>query len=747
MVIGPAFYTIPFPPNQDFVGRDSILRDLQQKLFTQQMCQKLAIVGLGGVGKTEVALQLAFWVQKNHPEYSVFWLSALSNTSFDRDYLKIAQMAGLRMNVNESEQMVLVKQYLESGAFGNWLLIIDNIDDNTEMARINNYLPRSNDGLILFTTRSMDVAISAARRHILKLRQMNSDEAAQFFRISLLDETLVEATLVARLLEELTYLPLAILQAAAYLNRNSHLTIQDYLELLNGTEKDVADLLSRSFPDYTRGPDSCNAVATTWIVSFDQIQRTDPAAAQLLSYLACIEPKAIPQSLLPRMESQEKQVFSIGTLVGFAFLARRGATHVYGMHSLVHLATRIWVEKKMGMEETIIRALKHMDTVFAAETQAEQQVWRSYFTHAIRLLDRSKAYHVDERIPLSTRVGWRLYEDRQFQEAIKCLEDVWEWNQKTLKVEDHTRLHSAHELASAYLSNRQIMKAIGILEHVVEVKETLHEGDHSRLASEHELAVAYLENRQVTEAIRILEHVVRVQKILPRDDHSRLASEHALASAYLSNQQFREAIGVLEYLFLYQQHVLKEMGYSGLAPAHVLASAYLFDEQIKEAIEILEGIVDIQKKFLPEEDFSRLDSEHMLASAYLNNKQIKEAIEIFEHVVKVRQKLLPKEDHSRLTSEHELARAYLNDCRIKESVEIFEHVVDIQKKTLREKHHSRLASEQMLANAYLHNQQVKEAIGLLEHVVEMKQDLLAEGDPGRSKSQALLEDAYRMLKE
>src|ERR1700750_3334582 len=71
-------YCIPFPPNRQFVGRSAELDILKQKLLVTKDCQKVAISGLGGIGKTQVALQFAFYVKKEYPEFSIFWVQALS---------------------------------------------------------------------------------------------------------------------------------------------------------------------------------------------------------------------------------------------------------------------------------------------------------------------------------------------------------------------------------------------------------------------------------------------------------------------------------------------------------------------------------------------------------------------------------------------------------------------------------------------------------------------------------------------
>ncbi|KIW11295.1 hypothetical protein PV08_10595 [Exophiala spinifera] len=128
------------------------------------------------------------------------------------------------------------------------------------------YLPQSDKGVILVTTRSREVAV-AIGGEVVGLSEMTLEESKSL------------------LTKSLTYLSLAITQVGAYLNRNA-ISIAKYVELLQGTEQDVVKLLSREFHDPTRYSGVGNAMATTWLVSFQQIQKTDAAAIELLSFLS-----------------------------------------------------------------------------------------------------------------------------------------------------------------------------------------------------------------------------------------------------------------------------------------------------------------------------------------------------------------------------------------------------------------------------------------------------------------------------
>lgn len=284
---------------------------------------------------------------------------------------------GRKLEVQETKGenfMKCVKRFLESPVAGKWFIVVDNADDmelffgssNTSDG-ILQYLPDSDNGMVLFTTRSREVAL-ALRSDMVELKEMTEDEAESLLEKSLIEKDLLkDRNGVKTLLRELTYLPLAITQAAAYLDRN-RITITKYMELLKGTEQELVALMSREFPDATRHPGSRHAVATTWVVSFSQIKDLDPPAADLLSYLSCIEPKAIPLSILPPLESEEAMIHAMGTLKGYAFLVQRGETEIYDMHSLVHLATRIWIGKTDLITQAETKLFEHLAQVFPLAT-------------------------------------------------------------------------------------------------------------------------------------------------------------------------------------------------------------------------------------------------------------------------------------------------------------------------------------------------------------------------------------------
>jgi tetratricopeptide (TPR) repeat protein len=462
--VGQPCHYIPFPKNKRFVGRENIVAALEEMFFTNEF-QNAAVIGLGGVGKTQVALKFAYWAKENKPNFSIFWVPALSDASFEQAYTEMARKLPIRED-NDGNPMESVRRYLSSEEAGPWLLIVDNADDKDMLlgssdtpGGILKYLPQSERGLTLFTSRSREVAVAVAGKDVVELYEMNPQEAESFLEKSLIRRDLLnDSATTARLLKELTYLPLAITQATAYLNVNQ-ISIAEYLGLLRGTEQGLIRLMGRQFRDNTRYKDSQNAVATTLLVSFEQIRKSDKVAAELLSFISRIEPKAIPQSILPSLDSEERMVHAIGTLRGYAFVVRRGDEETFDMHSLVHLATRIWIQREGRVIQTMEKATRHLEAIFPSDDYGNRSLWREYLPHTLRVLFEDEGVDIEERYELDLRAGRCLQADGRIKEAVRCFEECYRWKKSHFPEEHPSRLASQHELARAYQAEGQTKKA------------------------------------------------------------------------------------------------------------------------------------------------------------------------------------------------------------------------------------------------------------------------------------------------
>ncbi|KAF5236404.1 hypothetical protein FAUST_6554 [Fusarium austroamericanum] len=531
-------FLVPFLENPLFVGRGDVLMNLQSLLF-ENNSRKVALVGLGGIGKTQIALQLAYWVKEKKQGYSVFWVPALSRASFEQACAQIIDACGI-MTTDNSDAVETVRQHLSSKSAGKWLLVVDNADDvQTIMGSkgadngLYRSLPQSDQGRILFTTRHRKVAVAVARTNVLDVPAMGRDDARSYLKALIQEIPSSDEEVVERLLALLTNLPLAITQAAAYIDENQ-IPLTTYVQLFENTDRDRIELLSAEFQDDTRYGQSQDPVATTWFISFNQIRKDDELASRILMFLAFVEPKAVPQSMLPEGESRQQLTGAIGTLCGYQFLARRGCSEVFDMHSLVHVATRSWVAEEGLEKEQNQDAIARMEEALTTDEWEYRDIWRQYLPHAIKLLGQVKDKWSKELCEVGYWVGRCFLVDGRVTEAVELLEHVVTI-QKIMLAEDHpSRLASQHELAGAYKADGQTKKAVQLLEHVVKVRETtLAENHPDRLASQHVLAGVYKANGQVAEAVELLEHVVaRKREIMLPSHPSRLVSEQNLKYYY-----------------------------------------------------------------------------------------------------------------------------------------------------------------------------------------------------------------------
>lgn len=111
------------------MGREDTVEILRAKLFDDDDDgpQRLAIVGLWGVGKTQAALQMAYWIREERPNWSVFWLPAVSMTGFKQACAAMARNLDIDGSGKEDPKET-VRQYLQSAQSDNWVLVVDNAD-------------------------------------------------------------------------------------------------------------------------------------------------------------------------------------------------------------------------------------------------------------------------------------------------------------------------------------------------------------------------------------------------------------------------------------------------------------------------------------------------------------------------------------------------------------------------------------------------------------------------------------------
>ncbi|MEJ2749696.1 MAG: FxSxx-COOH system tetratricopeptide repeat protein, partial [Anaerolineae bacterium] len=276
-------HSLPFPRNPSFTGRADLLAYLQQNLSAGAgTAVPLVIAGLGGVGKTQLALEYAYRYQDDYD--LIWWLSAEDTMALGAGFSRLAGALGLA-NAAAREQDVLVNLVLRwlTQTGQSTLLIFDNAD-TLDPARIQPYWPKGGPSHLLITSQNPNWGGVA---NVLRLDIFQDEEAVAFLQQRSPRAAADEARMLA---QALGYFPLALAHAAAYAETTG-CTLADYRELYAGRRQ---ALWQRAQP-----PSSYHAtISTTWDLAFQKVRQSQPAALDLLNLCCFLAADDIPLSML-----------------------------------------------------------------------------------------------------------------------------------------------------------------------------------------------------------------------------------------------------------------------------------------------------------------------------------------------------------------------------------------------------------------------------------------------------------------
>jgi MinD-like ATPase involved in chromosome partitioning or flagellar assembly/tetratricopeptide (TPR) repeat protein len=328
----PPIFKVP-ARNPGFTGRDVILETIRERLFAHAAAQPVALFGIGGVGKTQLAVEYA---HRFAPHYEiVWWISADQPAIVRTELAKLAGRLGLPTGPSTSEQVEAVLEALQKGTRSpRWLIVFDNPDDPADLKE---FMP-AGPGDVIVTTRNAAWAQVAERIEVGVFERRESVELMTR-RVRALQPA--DADAVA---ERLGDLPLVVEQAAAWLETTA-MPVRNYLDLLDTRLSEV--LAAKPHTDYP------TSAAATWSLSLERLRRVRPAAARLMELFSFFSPEPIPTWLLstPRMVEELVKVdrtlrdsLLIASLIQdigrFALVRVDSAINAIRVHRLVQTVVR-----------------------------------------------------------------------------------------------------------------------------------------------------------------------------------------------------------------------------------------------------------------------------------------------------------------------------------------------------------------------------------------------------------------------
>ena len=588
-------WIVPFPRNPCFIGREEILGRLHNQLTLQQplaFTQSVALSGLGGIGKTQVAIEYAYRYGSDYR--AVFWLAAETTESLMSSLQQIADYLQLpeRQASEQAQMAAAVQRWLATSL--QWLLIADNVED---LDLLQSLLPSRRQGALLLTTRLQALGTLAEP---LEVSPMSKQESVTLLlrRARWISEHLQEEDLLkisaARAAEELVKLleglPLALDQAGAYLEETG-CSVAEYVERYSSQRKQV--LARRGLHDGAHPA----SVTTTLSLSVERIASVYPAAADLLRACAFLHPEGIGEEMLrtgasflgpvlaPVVADAYQFDHMLATLRSASLVTRSPETRTLSVHRLVQAVladqmapgeVRLWSERVLRMVNATFPEEK-------LETWAQCERYLPQALACVPLIRQSES-PLPEAGELCYKAGSYLMERGRYSEAEPLLELAMtlgeqrsdlapavmaqrlekraqlSWRQgnygqaekllqRELRLEEHhlgpTHLQTAetlNNLALLYWSQGRYQEAELLHQRVLDIREQLLGPDHPGTAlTLHNLGAVYRDQGKYEQAERLYQQALGIRE-------QRLGLDHPTTAETLNN-----LAQVLRYQGKYEQ--------------------------------------------------------------------------------------------------------------------------------------------------------------------------------------------------
>jgi tetratricopeptide (TPR) repeat protein len=622
------FSTVPFAPDPDFVDRPEIITWLRDKCAGRGA--RAALVGLGGVGKSQLAIQYAHSIIDASPQTFVFWVHASTQARFEEEYKLIADRLQLPGRSDpKSNVLRLVSDWLRDEANGRWFMIVDNADnvetfspsgkgkaDASAQVPLATYLPQSRNGAILVTSRSKDAAarLVGGYNKIKEVLVMDESEGLQLFRNKLQQPPCEESVL--KLLKELNCIPLAITQAVAYINRRSRMTVAGYLAEFQKNNKKRETLLKRDVDELRRDDSASNSVVTTWQMSFEQITQERESAAHLLSLMSFFNPHGIPESTLRRYSKEAAEAADLNadqdadqdadnefeedldTLQAYSLVSVTADNETCEMHALVQFCTRVWLSSTSVAEQWERRFVTLMAQEFPYEAPYEE--WakcQQLLPHVEPLFDATPA---DEQTlkawtEVLSKAAVYLREQGNWDTAQRITARALAARQNVFGFHDLQTLEIAAQLAILLSCQGKFKEAEKLSRQVLESRRNQLGGCDSRtLDSMNNLEEVLVEQGEYKEAEKFHRQVLEgCIDVLGENHQSTLTSVNNLAGVLSDQGKHEEAARLHRQAFeghrdqLGERHPNTLLNMSNLA--RVLCDQAKYEEAEKLSRQALKG--------------------------------------------------------------------------------------------------------------------------------------------------------------
>ncbi|KAK5072883.1 hypothetical protein LTR64_000707 [Lithohypha guttulata] len=697
-------FLVPYSRNTRFIDRPAESAALSEYFFVNNLTEgatkgelqrqrRVALYGLGGAGKTQLAIYFAYIYRSYYADHSVFWVHASTEEWLRQSFQSIASECGIDVNQKgASNVFTTVGAWLKKSS-GPWLMILDNADDADVLfckrRRLADMLAECAHGSIIATTRNKRVAEKVTMYGTtIAVNQMSESQSVQLMNSFLATDQQYNRRNshnynnidIKSLAQSLGYLPLALAQAAAYIRENS-ISPSDYLKMWTTSTENAQTLLNTEFEADGRqyyDTDVPNAVGTTMMLSLDYLRERKPRAGEILVLLSFLHYTNIdPAMLLLPWETISDPSFieALGDLQAFSLLEKGADNSTYTMHRLLHHVTCRWRTLRLSFEQlrkAVTVALKQLARCSSFRSgKTDRGMSDLQLPHLLRF------FQEESRLGIASEALEKVHLMRRVAEHLLYQGRVLESTEMRASILQLTETFSEHLLIEAVRSKCEYAETL----------EQLH-----RFKEAQELCQEVVDILESTQSRR--QTYINALRIMSRIFAKRGMFDEALLKARAAKEAAIAFLGTTHADTLVMDFNIVEV--MRLSAAHAGTNR----EQLVEAKNVLNGTVTQLSILKGENDPLTILGKQHLVNVLDDLQEFDASVAISEDIVTSKEKSLGSQHLETFQAKLGLALCFMKRSQYLEAERIILKVLDCTAPTVNAHHLGRPKALQMLATIH-----------------------------------------------